>query len=171
MATTPRQTLQPNPQRSGRQLLAFGFFWLAVPLMILAGWLAMSRIDRLLHWSKADAEIRRTDVYLANPQTTLRRNRVWSADVTIRYVVNGQLVETTVGRGFQTGVRSWMEHWTRQYPIGSHKEILFDPASPLDADLDGEWSLASFASPFGYALAAAALFWAWRRLRIAAPNA
>src|SRR6266436_8756014 len=40
MATTPQQGRQPDGQRSGRQLWAFGFFWLAVPLMILAGWLA-----------------------------------------------------------------------------------------------------------------------------------
>jgi hypothetical protein len=149
--------------------LAFGFFWLAVPLLVLAAWLAESRIDRLLHWSKADAQIRRTDVYTMNPRET--RKRSWSADVTIRYLANGQPVETTVGRGFQTGIRPWMEQWARQFPIGSHKTILFDPASPLDADLDGDWTLASFASPIGYALAAAILFWAWRRLRVATPNA
>jgi hypothetical protein len=169
MATTPQQALPRDGQRSGRQLLAFGFFWLAVPLLLLAAWLAAGRIDRLLHWSKADAEIRRTDVYTTNPRET--RKRSWSANVTIRYAANGRLVETTVDRGFQTGIRPWMEHWTRQYPIGSHKQILFDPASPLDADLDGQWTPASFASPIGYALAAAILFWTWRRLRVAAPNA
>jgi hypothetical protein len=62
--------------------LAFGFFWLAVPLLLLAAWLAANRIDRLLHWSKADAEIRRTDVYTMNLRET--RKRSWSADVTIR---------------------------------------------------------------------------------------
>jgi hypothetical protein len=149
MATTPRQIVQPNPQRSGRQLWAFGFFWLAVPLMILAGWLAGSRVGRLLRWSKADAEVQRSDVYLANPGASLQRNRAWGAAVTIRYVANGQLVETTVVRGFQSGVRPWMEQWARQYPIGSHRKILFDPASPLEADLDGKWSPASFSSPIG----------------------
>jgi len=167
MATTAQQGLQPDGQRSGRQLWAFGLFWLAVPLMILAGWLAGSRIDRLLHWSRADAEVQRSEVYLMNPGKT---KSAWGAAVTIRYVAKGQVVETTVDRGFQSGVRPWMKQWARQYPIGSHRKILFDPASPLEADLDGEWSLASFSSPIGYGLAAAILLWAWRRLRVAAPN-
>jgi len=107
MATTPQQGRQPDGQRSGRQLWAFGFFWLAVPLMILAGWLAGSRVGRLLRWSKADAEVRRTDVYLANPGASLQRNRAWGAAVTVRYLANGQFVETTVVRGFQSGVRRW----------------------------------------------------------------
>jgi len=171
MATTPQQGRQPDGQRSARQLWAFGFFWLAVPLMILAGWLAGSRVGRLLRWSKADAEVRRTDVYLANPGASLQRNRAWGAAVAVRYLANGQFVETTVVRGFQSGVRRWMEEWTRQYPIGSHRKILFDPGSPLEADLDGEWSLGSFSLPIGYGLGATILLWGWRRLRVAAPNA
>jgi hypothetical protein len=63
-----------------------------------------------------------------------------------------------------------MEQWTRQYPIGSHRKILFDPGSPLEADLDGEWSLGSFSLPIGYGLGATILLWGWRRLRVAAPN-
>ncbi len=167
MGTTPQQRSQPDGQLSGRQLLAFGFFWLAVPLMILAAWLAMSRLDRLLHWSKTEAEVRQADVYLTNPG---KRKPAWGATVTIRYLANGQLVETTVVRGFQSGVRRWMEQWARQYPPGLHQKILFDPASPLDADLDGEWSVASFSSPIGFALAAVFLLWGWRRSRAAAPN-
>ena len=170
MATTAQQRLQPDGQRSGRQLWAFGFFWLAVPLLILAGWLAMNRMDRLLHWSQADAEVQRSDVYLTNPGASLRRNRLWRATVTIRYLANGKFVEATVDRGFESGVRSWMEHWTKQYPVGLHKKILFDPASPLDADLDGEWSLATFSLPIGLAAVAAVLLWGWRRLRVAALN-
>ncbi len=73
MAATPQQGLQPDGQRSGRQLWAFGFFWLAVPLMVLAGWLAGSRINRLLHWSRADAEVQRSEVYLMNPQECVGR--------------------------------------------------------------------------------------------------
>src|SRR5260370_41857837 len=105
MATTPQEKPQPDAQRSGRQLWAFGFVWLAAPLMILAGWLAMSRMDRLLHWSQADAEVQRADVYLANPGASLQRNRVWRATVTIRYLANGQLLEPTTGREVQSGSR------------------------------------------------------------------
>src|SRR5260370_26378237 len=104
MATTPQQGRQPDGQRSGRQLWAFGFFWLSVLLMILAGWLAGSRIGRLLHWSKADAEVQRSPVYLANPWASLQRNRAWGAAVTVRYLANGQFLETTVVRRFQSGV-------------------------------------------------------------------
>src|ERR1700686_324958 len=163
MVTTPQQRLQPEGQRSGRQLFAFGFFWLAVPLIILSGWVALHRMDRLLHWWKADAEVRRAEVYLATPGAT--RKRPWGPYVTIRYAANGQIVETIIDRGFQSGVRPWMEHWARHYQAGSHRKVLFDPASPVEADLDGEWSLASFALPIGYGLAAAILLWGWRRLR------
>jgi Protein of unknown function (DUF3592) len=171
VATTPQQRLQPGTQRSGRQLWAFGFFWLAVSLIILASWLAMKRMDRLLHWSQADAEVQRSDVYSTNPRAgAAQRNRLWRATVTIRYVANGQLVETTVDRGFESGVRSWMEHWTKQYPVALHKKILFDPASPLDADLDGDWSLATFSLPLGLIVSAVFLLWGRRLLRVAAPN-
>jgi len=168
MATTPQQTLPPDGQRSGRQMLAFAFVWLAVPLLALAGWLAMRRIDHLLHWSKADAEVRRADVYLARPGAA--RNRTWGAYVTIRYVANGQVVDTIVDRGFQSGVRGWMEHWARHYPPGSHRMVLYDPASTVEADLDGEWSLATFDLPIGYAVTAGILMWGWRRLRVAGAN-
>jgi hypothetical protein len=47
-----------------------------------------------------------------------------------------------------------MEKWTRQYPNGSHTRILFDPASPLEADLDDEWSVATFSLPIGFAVVA-----------------
>jgi len=89
---------------------------------------------------------------------------VWGAGVTIRYPVNGQLMETTVDRGFQSAVRPWMEQWARQYPAGSHRKILFNPADPLEADLDGEWSLASFTSPVEFALLGVLFLWGWRRL-------
>lgn len=167
MATAPERIARANPQRSGRQLWAFGFMWLGVMLLVLASWLAMNRIDRLLHWSRADAEVQRSEVFLTNPGKT---KSAWGAAVTIRYVANGRLVETTVVRGFQTGIRSWMEQRTRRYPNGSHKRILFDPASPLEADLDGEWSVATFSLPIGFALVAVFLLWGWRRLRVGAPH-
>jgi Protein of unknown function (DUF3592) len=170
MAMSPQGIMRADGPRSGRQLWAFGFFCLAVPLLILAGWLAMRRIDRLLHWSRADAEVRRADVYLATPGRTSRRNILWGAYVTLRYVVNGRVVETSVDRGFQSGVRGWMEHWARHYPAGSHRKVLFDPASPTEADLEGEWSLASFAWPIGSTLAAGLFLWGWRRLAGAAPS-
>jgi hypothetical protein len=170
MATAPERIVRANPQRSGRRLWAFGFGWLGVMLLVLAGWLAMNRIGRLVRWSTADAEVQRSEVYLANPGSGLERNRAWGAAVTIRYVANGRLVETTVVRGFQTGIRSWMERWTRQYPNGSHKRILFDPASPLEADLDGEWSVGTFSLPIGFALVAVFLLWGWRRWRVGAAD-
>lgn len=166
MATAPERMAQANPQRSGRRLWAFGFMWLGVMLLVLAGWLAMNRIGRLLRWSRADAEVQRSEVYLANPESGLERNRAWGAAVTIRYVANGQLVETTVVRGFQTGIRPWMESWTRQYPNGSHNRILFNPNSPLEADLNGEWSVGTFSLPIGFALVAVFLLWGWRRLGV-----
>jgi hypothetical protein len=55
--------MDPNPQWSGRQLVAFGCAWMSALLMILAGWLAISRVGRLLQWSKADAEVQRSEVY------------------------------------------------------------------------------------------------------------
>jgi len=165
MATSPVQRTEPSPQRSGRQLVAFGCIWMSALLMILAGWLAIGRVGRLLHWSKADAEVQRSEVYLVIQGSRARGSKPWGARVTIRYLANGQLVETTLDRGFQSAVRPWMERWTRQYPAGSHKRILFNPADPLEADLDGEWSLASFSSPAGFMLVAVLLSWGWRRLR------
>src|SRR5258708_40023315 len=109
MATAPERMAQANPQRSGRRLWAFGFMWLGVMLLVLAGWLAMNRIGRLLRWSGADAGVQRAEVYLADPGSGLERNRGWGAAVTIRYVANGDLVETTVGGGVQTGIRPWIE--------------------------------------------------------------
>lgn len=166
MATTSAQSMEPNPQRSGRQLVAFGFAWMSVMLMILAGWLAINRVGRLLHWSKADAEVQRSEVYLMIQRSGARGAKPpWGARVTIRYLANGELEETTIDRGFQSAVRPWMEQWTRQYPAGSHRKILFNPVDPLEADLNGEWSLASFSSPVGFALVAVLLLWGWRRLR------
>jgi hypothetical protein len=108
MATSPVQRTEPNPQRSGRQLVAFGCIWMSALLMILAGWLAISRVGRLLHWSRADAEVQRSEVYLVIQGSRARGSKPWGARVTIRYLANGELVETTLDRGFQSAVRPWM---------------------------------------------------------------
>jgi hypothetical protein len=170
MAITLQQETQPSPQRSGRQLVAFGFLWLSVLLLIFAGWLTMAQAGRLLRWSKADAKVQRSEVYSVVQRTGGRSSTVWHAMVTIRYLANGRLMVTTVDRGFQSAVRPWMEQWTRQYPQGSHLAILFNPVDPLDADLNGEWSWASFSSPVEFALVAGFSLWGWRRLRRAAPG-
>lgn len=170
MATTLQQRMEPNPRRSGRQLVAFGFIWLSVMLMILVAWLAMTQASRLLRWSQVDAEVQRSEVYSRIQGSGGRRSTVWGAAVTIRYLVNGRPTVTTVDRGFESAMRSWMEYWARQYPAGSHRKILFNPAEPLDADLNGEWSLASFSSPVEFALVAVLLLWGWRRLRRAASS-
>lgn len=162
--------MEPNPRRSGRQLVAFGFIWLSVMLMILVAWLAMTQASRLLRWSQVDAEVQRSEVYSRIQGSGGRRSTVWGAAVTIRYLVNGRPTVTTVDRGFESAMRSWMEYWARQYPAGSHRKILFNPAEPLDADLNGEWSLASFSSPVEFALVAVLLLWGWRRLRRAASS-
>jgi hypothetical protein len=169
MVTAPQQRTPLQP-RSGRQLVAFAFIWLSVLLMILAGWLAMAQAGRLLRWSKADAEVQRAEVYRTAAGSGGHYKQSWGAAVTIHYVANGKSVTATVDRGFQTGIRPWMEHWTRQFPAGAHKKILFNPVDPGEADLNSEWSLSSFSPSVEFALAAALLFWGWRRLRRAAPS-
>jgi hypothetical protein len=169
MTATLQQETPPSPQRSGRQLVAFGSFWLSVMLLILAALLAVMKADRLIHWTKADAEVQGAEVYSVI-QRTGRSSIVWHAAVTIRYPVNGNPMVTTVDRGFQSGLQSWMEHWVRQYPAGSHRKILFNPVDPLDADLEGEWSWASFSSPVEFALVAGLLLWGWSLLRRSAPG-
>jgi hypothetical protein len=83
MATLQQET-PPSPQRSGRQLVAFGFLWLSVMLLILAALLAVMKADRLTHWTKADAEVQGAEVYSVI-QRTGRSSIVWHAAVTIRY--------------------------------------------------------------------------------------
>ena len=58
-----------------------------------------------------------------------------------------------------------MEQWTKQYPAGSRKKILFNPVDPLEADLNGEWSVSSFSPAVEFGLVGVLLFWGWRRLR------
>ncbi len=79
MATSLPKSMQPSPQRSGRQLVALGLIWLSVLLMILAGLLAMMKASRLLRWSKADAEVLRSDVYAWTQTIPGRRSTVWHA--------------------------------------------------------------------------------------------
>src|SRR5260370_24314129 len=170
MATSAPKSMQPSPPRSGRQLMAFGFIWVCVLLRILAALLATMQASRLLRWSKADAGVQRSDVYSWTQTIRGRNSTVWHAAVTIRYLVNGQPTVTTVDRGFQSAIRPWMEQWARQFPAGSHRKILFNPADPLEADLNGEWSLASFSTPVEFALASVFFLLGWGRLRLAAPR-
>lgn len=107
MTATLQQETQPSPQRSGRQLVTFGFLWLSVTLLILAALLAVMNADRVIRWTKADAAVQRSEVSVI--QRTGRSSTVWHATVTIRYLVNGSPVATTVDRGFRSAIRSWME--------------------------------------------------------------
>ena len=150
--------------------MAFAFVWLSVMLMILAAWVAMTQAGRLLRWLKVDGEVLQSEVYSRVQGSGGRRSTVWGAKVTVRYLISGQPMVTTVDRGFQSAVRAWMEQWTRQYPAGSHRKILINPVDPLDADLHGEWILASFSSPVEFAMVAVLLVWGWRRLRRALPG-
>jgi hypothetical protein len=169
IAMLPKDGTQPSPLRSGRQLVAFGFYLLSALLMTLGAWVAVTQVARLLRWTKADAEVLRSEVYSVALDS--HGKSLWRAAVTIRYMAEGRLVVTSIDRGFESGNWSWMEYWTRQYPSGSHRKILFNPADPQEADLDGEWSLASFSTPIGFALVAAVLWWSSRRLRRLAPHA
>ncbi len=108
MATSVQQRIQLQPQRSGSQLVGFGFIWLSVMLLGLAGWVAMTQAGRLLRWSKADAEVQRSEVY-SRIQGSGRRSTAWGAAVTMRYLVHGQPMVTTVDRGFQSALRPWMD--------------------------------------------------------------
>jgi uncharacterized protein DUF3592 len=170
MATTSQEGMQPAGQRSGRQLVAFGLVWLAVLLLILSGWLATAQAGRLLRWTKADAEVQRSEVYRIVVGSAGRRSTSWGAAVTIRYRANGRSLTATVDRGFQSAIRPWMEHWAGQYRIGSHRTILFNPVDPLEADLNGEWSLTTFSSVVEFGLVAAVLWWGSRRLSRVAPH-
>jgi hypothetical protein len=165
----PKEGIQPSRQRSGRQLVAFAFYLLSALLMTLAGWVAVTQADRLLRWTKADAKVLRSEVYSAGLDRHGKRS--WRAAVTVRYWANGQFLVTSIDRGFESGIWSWMEYWTRQYPEGSHRKILFNPVDPLEADLNGEWNPMSFSTPIGFALVAGVLWWSSRRLRRAAPHA
>jgi hypothetical protein len=100
MTATLQQETLPSQQRSGRQLVAFGSFWLSVMLLILAALLVVMKADRLIHWTKAAAEVQGAEVYSVI-QRTGRSSIVWHAAVTIRYPVNGNPMVTTVDRGFQ----------------------------------------------------------------------
>jgi hypothetical protein len=164
----PKEGIQPRPHGPGRQLVAFGFYLLSALLVTLAGWGWVMQADRLLRWTKVDAEVLSSEVYSVGRDRHGRPS--WRAAVTIRYRANGQFMVTSIDRGFESGIWSWMEYWTRQYPEGSHRKILFDPVDPLEADLNGEWNLASFSTPIGFALVAAVLWWSSRRLRHAAPH-
>jgi len=109
-------------------------------VMILAGWLAGSRINRLLHWSRADAEVQRSEVYLINPGKT---KSAWGAAVTIRYVANGQVVETSVRPRIQSGVRPWMNSGRGNIQSGRIRRSCSIRLLRWRRTLDGEWSLAA----------------------------
>jgi len=173
-AAAPAAAAWNHPRRPGQtlKLLAAALFLAFVlPLALLAGLLAWHQYRILTTWPAVDAVVVRADWTTTTTRTSRSPITSYGARFTFRYTAGGQVHESSADLGYTSSVRSQIERWMEQMPVGSHQRIRYDPGRPATISLAADYTPRSFAAPYALAkwagITAAVcvmLFWlGWRR--------
>ncbi|HKW25317.1 MAG TPA: DUF3592 domain-containing protein [Terriglobales bacterium] len=171
-AAAPAETSNVR-RRPGQTLKLFAaaiFLAFVLPMLFLAGLLAWHQYRILTTWPAVDAVVTKMDWTTTTTHTSRQPIASYGARFTFRYTAQGHLYDSSADLGYNSSVRSDIEHWMAQMPAGSHQRIRYDPRNPAHISLAVDYAPHSFAAPYTLAkwagLVAAIcvlLFWlGWR---------
>ncbi len=101
------------------------------------------QIRVLRSWPVRQAVVTRSAV-AATPSG--RHDQLYSAQVQIAYVVDGQAVTTEL-TSFQSGNYEETVRRAAEFPVGSRRAIRYDPNQPRQVRIDAGWNRRFFAVP------------------------
>ena len=162
-----------QPRRPGQTLkfLAVAIFLaFPLPLAFLSGLLAWHQYRILTRWPAVDAVVTKADRTSVTTRTSRQPVTSYGARFSFRYSAAGRVYDSSADLGFTSSIRSDVEHWMTQMPVGSHQRIRYDPGNPMNISLAADYTPRSFAAPYRLAEWAAiiavvcvVLFWlGWR---------
>ncbi len=164
------------PRRPGQLLKLFAaavFFAFSVPLVLLAGLLGWHQYRILTTWPAVDAVVTKAEWTTHTTATAKPAITSYGARFSFHYSAGGRPYDASADLGYSSSVRSDIEHWMAQMPVGSHRRIRYDPHNPANISLAVDYTPLAFAAPYMLAkwasiiaLVSVILYWlGWRRSR------
>jgi Protein of unknown function (DUF3592) len=101
------------------------------------------QVQVLRHWPETDARILRSEVVAGSPAG---HDYVYRAKLQVLYTAGGQPVTSEL-TSFESANYEATVQRTKQFPVGSHHEVRYDPANPAQARLGAGWNRTFFALP------------------------
>ncbi|HEV2117198.1 MAG TPA: DUF3592 domain-containing protein [Terriglobales bacterium] len=162
-----------QPRRPGQTLkfLAVAIFVaFPLPLAFLSGLLAWHQYRILTTWPAVDAVVTKVDRTSVTTRTSRQPVTSYGARFSFRYSAAGRLYDSSADLGYTSSLRSDVEQWMAQMPVGSHQRIRYDPGNPMNISLAADYTPRSFAAPYRLAewagliaVVCVVLFWlGWR---------
>lgn len=115
---------------------------------LLAGLLAWHQYRTMTTWPSVDAVVTKVDLTTTTTGTSRPPITSYSARFSFRYTAGARVYESTADLGYSSSIRSDIEHWMSQMPVGFHQRIRYDPNNPTAISLATDYTLRSFAAPF-----------------------
>jgi Protein of unknown function (DUF3592) len=109
----------------------------------------------LWHWPETDAQVLRSEVFSDGASG---HENLYRAKLQVLYSVGGQPVTSDLTSYESTNYEATLQR-TRQFPVGSHHAVRYDPANRSRARIGVGWNLTFFALPL--IVAAIAVFFAF----------
>jgi Protein of unknown function (DUF3592) len=148
----PAANVAPGfPRRPGQtlKLLAAAIFLAFVlPLLFLAGLLAWHQYRILTTWPTVDAVVARADWTSTTTHNSRPPITYYGARLAFRYTAQGRVYDSSAELGYKSSLRSDIERWLAQMPVGSHQRIRYDPHNPAHISLAARYTPRSFAAPY-----------------------
>jgi hypothetical protein len=135
----------------------------AVPLALIAGFLAWRQYRILKTWPAVDAQVVRAEAVPSPSPAGQREN--YAAEFVFRYEVAGRSYATTATPVYGSSLPE-VQRWLRQLPVGSHRAVRYEPDNPQIISLAVDYRSLSFVVP--YRLGRSALFLAMCGLALVA---
>jgi hypothetical protein len=142
--------ISSRPRRPGQTLkfLAVAIFVaFPLPMAFLSGLLAWHQYRVLTGWPAVDAVVTKVDWTSVTTHTSRQPVTSYGARFSFRYSAAGRVYDSSSDLGYTSSIRSEVEHWMAQMPIGSRQRIRYDPRNPANISLVADYTPRSFAAP------------------------
>jgi hypothetical protein len=147
------QTVGGVRYRAGHRLQFFGALVLvlfALPLALIAGFLAWRQYRILKTWPAVDATVVQSRWVESRSRPGPGRGDSYGAEFQFRYSVAGREYEAIARPGYSSSYDQ-ARRWLGELPVGSRRRIRYEPDNPQVISLANDYGTLSFAA--SYALA------------------
>lgn len=127
-------------------LLTVGMFALfGLVFWFAAIWLGLRQHQIITQWP-------RTEVTVLSSRVSLTKPEMYSAEIQLRYSLNGKTQTRTVMPGETTSIHGLMQQLVDRYPAGSKQSLPYNPQNDTELVLDAGYNLSFFLLPLVLAL-------------------
>jgi hypothetical protein len=142
------QMTVPARNRAGKSLQFFGALVLvlfALPLGLIAGFLAWRQYRILTTWSAVDATVVQSRLVESRSKSSAGRGASYGAEFQFHYSVAGREYQAAASPGY-TSSYDQVRRWLAELPVGSRRRIRYEPDDPQVISLANDYGTLSFAA-------------------------